>query len=433
MNTERIEILYGKGTTPVDVPVENLVKVLRVKPWPGLAEPEAAVERALQEPIGTPPLRDIAKGKKNAVVVISDVTRPVPNSIILPPILKALENSGIPRNAILILIGTGMHRPNEGQELVGLVGEKIAGAYRIENHRGTELSDHVDLGVSDEGVPLLVDRKYYEADLKITTGLIEPHLMAGYSGGRKSVVPGVCSLETMKVLHGFKMIQHELASVGRLDDNPFHLTALRHAREIGVDFIVNVTVNGKREMTGVFAGDLDQAHRAGVRELDRYVVDEVDEPVDVVVTGSGGAPLDQTFYQCVKGMVAGKDVLKKGGTIVFASHLAGGLGSASFRELVEELTTPEAMLESLKGPDYRKLDQWMLQDLCNVLLHAGEVMVYSEHMAPDLLRKALVHPIPSLNEGLHRALENHGRESARVAVMPQGPYVIARVAEAVGA
>jgi nickel-dependent lactate racemase len=264
------------------------------------------------------------------------------------------------------------------------------------------------------------------------TGLIEPHLMAGYSGGRKSVLPGVCSLETMKVMHGYKVIQHPLTTVGRLDDNPFHLTALKLTREIGVDFLVNVTVNGDREITGVYAGDLDEAHRAGVRGLNRYVIDEIDAPVDIAVTGSGGFPLDQTFYQCVKGMVATKEILKPGGTIVFASELAGGMGSPSFVELMEEFTSPEEFLASLVGPDYRKLDQWMLQDHSNILLHAGEIQVYSEHMADDLLRKTLCHPISSLNEGLDRALERHGRETARVAVMPQGPYVIAKVAEGNG-
>ena len=370
METQRIEILYGRGTTTVDVPTRNLVKVMQTKPCAALHDPESVIEQSLEVPIGMPPLSELARGRKNAVVVISDITRPVPNSIVLPPILRNLEENGISREDILILIATGMHRPNEGEELIELVGEQIARTYRIENHRGTDLSSHVDLGVSEEGVPLLVDRLYYEADLKVVTGLIEPHLMAGYSGGRKSVLPGVCSLETMKVMHGYKMIQHPLTTVGRLDDNPFHLTALKLTRQIGVDFLVNVTVNGEREITGVYSGDLDEAHRAGVRGLNRYVIDEIDAPVDIAVTGSGGFPLDQTFYQCVKGMVATKEILKPGGTIVFASHLAGGMGSPSFVELMEEFTSPEEFLASLVSPDYRKLDQWMLQDHSNILLHA---------------------------------------------------------------
>lgn len=428
MKKIRIDLAYGKETVPVHVPEKNLEKILKVHPWPPVDHPTEAVNHSLLNPIGTSPLSELAQGRRDAVVVISDITRPVPNRVILPPVLETLEQAGIPREKILILIATGMHRPNEGAELIELVGEKIAARYRVENHSGADLDAHVDLGVSEEGVPLLVDRRYLEADLKILTGLIEPHLMAGYSGGRKGVLPGVCSLETMKVMHGYKMIQHPLSVVGRLDDNPFHLTALRLTRQIGVDFIVNITLNEKRELTGVFSGDLDLAHRAGVAELEKYVVDEVDEPVDIVVGCSGGYPLDQTFYQCIKGTVAAKEILKPGGTIVFASHLGEGMGSEPFQQLVRELTTPQAFLDTLKGPDYRQLDQWMLQDHCNILLHAGEIQVFTEHLSKDWLEKALVVPIGSLDEGLERAFERHGSE-ARVAVMPQGPYVIARTLE----
>jgi len=432
MTTQRIEIAYGKGTTPVDVPIDNLRGVLTLRSWQGLPDPTGAVENALTNPIGSPPLAEIAYGRSDAVVVISDVTRPVPNKVILPPILRTLEESGIPREAITILIATGMHRPNEGEELIGMVGSEIVENYRIVNHKGDELDSHVDMGVSEDGVPLLVDRTYCDADLKIVTGLIEPHIMAGYSGGRKGVLPGVCSLETMKVMHGYRMIQNPLTSTGRLDDNPFHLTALALTRKVGVDFLLNVTINEEREITGVFAGDLDLAHRAGVKELDQYVLVELDEPVDIVVTGSGGYPLDRTFYQCIKGMVTSKNILKPGGTIVFASHLDEGMGSPAFRGLVEEMTSPENFLESIAEPDYRERDQWMLHDLCNVLLHPADVFLYTEHLEDEWLTKASVQPIRSMNEGLERAFEKHG-EQASVAAVPDGPYVMVKVAEPLGA
>ncbi len=431
MSSHRIEVAYGKGTVPIHVPDQNLVKVIRTRPWPGLSSPEDAVVKALSVPIGTPPLLDLAQGHQDAVVVVSDVTRPVPNSVILPPILHTLEVAGIPREKILILIATGMHRPNEGAELTELVGGTIASTYRVENHKGTDLASHVDMGVSEEGVPLLVDRRYHEAGLKILTGLIEPHLMAGYSGGRKAVLPGVCSLETMKVMHGYRMIQDPRTVVGRLDDNPFHLTALKLARRVGADFIVNVALNENREISGVYAGDLDQAHRAGVIELESYVVEELTEPVDIVVTSGGGFPLDQTFYQAIKGLVAAKGILKPGGTLILAADLGEGMGSPPFQELVDEMTSPEELLESLKGPDYRQLDQWMLQDHCNVLIHAGDVLVYTNHLSEDWLSKALVCKIHSLDEGLKMAFASHG-PMASVAVMPQGPYVIARIARTAG-
>jgi len=406
--TERIDLAYGKGTVPVDVPLRNLAKVLRPRPWAALPDPQRALERLLLEPIGSPPLSEIARGRSDAVVVISDITRPVPNRVILPPILHTLESAGIHRKDILILIATGMHRPNEGNELIELVGEEIAASYRVENHSGTDLESHVDLGTSEEGVPLQVDRRYVEADLKIVTGLIEPHIMAGYSGGRKGVLPGICSLETMKVMHGFRMMQHPLTTVGRVDDNPFHQTALKLVHRVGVDFLVNVTLNGRRELTGVYAGDLNDAHRAGIAELEEYVVDDIDEPVDIVVSCAGGYPLDQTFYQSIKGTLAAREILKPGGDIVLAAHLGEGMGSPSFTAQIEELQDPRETLASLKKVDYRQLDQWMLQDHCNMLLHAAETFVFSENMAPDLLKKASVKPVSSVNEGLEKALDHQG-------------------------
>jgi len=185
-----VEIAYGKKRLPVEIPEENLEKVFRVRQWPGMTAVVGEIQRSLQHPIASPPLSAIATGKRDATIVISDITRPVPNSLLLPSILQTLEAAGIAREKILILIATGMHRPNEGDELIELVGEEIARNYRVENHFGTDLESHVDLGTDDEsGVPLLVDRRYHEADLKIVTGLIEPHLIAGYSGGRKGILP----------------------------------------------------------------------------------------------------------------------------------------------------------------------------------------------------------------------------------------------------
>ena len=355
------------------------------------------------------------------------MTLPVPNPILLPPILHVLEESGIPRDALTLLIATGMHRPNEGDELIELVGKQIADHYRVENHRGTDSTSHLHLGVYD-GVPLEVDRRYCEADLKIVTGLIEPHLIAGYSGGRKSILPGICSLETMKVMHGFRMIQHERASTGILDENPFHETALQLAEQVGCDFMVNVTLNENRELTGVYSGNLNTAHRAGCHDLEKFVVDSVEEPVDIVITGSGGYPLDQTLYQAIKGMVAAKEILKPGGALVFCSDLGQGLGSSSFQELLAELDSPEQMLERLREVDYLKMDQWMLQDFCNVLIHAGEIQVRTDGLSEETLEKIHLVPIRSLDEGLHRALAFHG-PGAKVGVLPEGPYTIARVVE----
>lgn len=422
-----LAIAYGDRRIPVEVPDENLVKVFQTRPWRPLPDPESAIASALENPIGSHPLSSIAAGRSDAVVVISDITRPVPNSTLLPPILDLIECSGVPRDRILILIATGMHRPNLSDEIVELVGEEISGTYRIENHIGTDLDGHSDFGVHD-GVPLHVDRRYVEADLKVVTGLIEPHLIAGYSGGRKGIIPGLCSLETMKVLHGFRMIQHDRAAAGNIDGNPFHETALDLARKAGCDFLLNVTLNSDREITGVFAGDLDEAHRAGCASLQEFAMDCIDESVDIVLTGGGGAPLDRTLYQAIKGMIAAREILKPGGTILFAAALAEGLGSPSFRELMNSLTSPMEMLDRLAEVGYLQMDQWMVQDFCNILLHAGEIQVHTGGIPASELEGFGLVPIPSLEAGVARAMRRCGR-TAGIAALPEGPYVIAKITE----
>ena len=218
----RVKLEYGKTGLEIEVPDERIVRTLSYKDATPLTEPVADLDRLLAAPLGTPPLAELAKGRKSACILICDVTRPVPNELILTPVLRTLEASGIPRDQITILVATGLHRPNEGEEMVELVGRRIAETYRCENHFGKQLDDHVYLGDSPRGVPIWIDRRYVEADLKIATGLIEPHFMAGFSGGRKLICPGIAALETVKIWHGPKFLEHPNADNGILLGNPVH-------------------------------------------------------------------------------------------------------------------------------------------------------------------------------------------------------------------
>ena len=307
-----VTMRYGSSGRQVEFPEGNTT-VLRMRTLPALQEPSRALKASLEAPIGCAPLAELARGKRTACVVISDITRPVPNELLLNGILGVLEGYGIARDDILILIATGVHRPNLGDELVRLVGAGIAGQYRIENHYATELDQHTDLGQTSRGTRALIDRRYCEADLKITTALVEPHLMAGYSGGRKAICPGLASLETMKIMHGPGILEHPNASPGVLDGNPFHEEALEIARMAGVDFIVNMALDEARQPVGVFAGELDAAHRRACAIVSQQTRVEV-EPADIVVTSSAGAPLDATFYQAIKGPVGALSAVKPGGT-----------------------------------------------------------------------------------------------------------------------
>ncbi|HMC65544.1 MAG TPA: nickel-dependent lactate racemase, partial [Gemmataceae bacterium] len=255
----RVTLDYGRTGLDVELPDDRVVGPLAIRPAAPLANPQAAIAEALARPIGTPPLADLAHGRKNACILVCDITRPVPNKLILPPLLRTLEQQGMARKDILILIATGLHRPNEGAELEEMLGPEIIADYRIENHHGKVLEEHDYLGETPNGVPVWLDRRYLRADLKITTGLIEPHLMAGYSGGRKVICPGIAALETVKVWHGPRFLEHPKADCGILDGNPVHEENTRIAFMAGCDFIVNVCLDGQRRVTWAGAGDMIKA------------------------------------------------------------------------------------------------------------------------------------------------------------------------------
>src|SRR4051794_38405902 len=295
----RIKLDYGRSGLDVTLPDANLVGPLAIRPALPLDEPEKAILAALTNPIGSLPLAEVARGRKDACILVCDITRPVPNKLLLSPILRTLEDQGISRNRITLLIATGLHRPNEGDELVEMFGRDIVERYRIENHHGKVREEHDYLGETPNGVPVWLDSRYVRADLKITTGLIEPHLMAGYSGGRKVICPGIAGLETVRVWHGPRFLEHPRADCGILEGNPVHEENTRIAQLAGCDFIVNVCLDEKRRVTWVGAGDMIRAWEEGVRFVERVVKAPVPQPCEVAVTSCAGYPLDTTWYQAV--------------------------------------------------------------------------------------------------------------------------------------
>ncbi|MFH1266263.1 MAG: nickel-dependent lactate racemase [Planctomycetota bacterium] len=421
----RVRLEYGRTGLEVELPDRNLVKCLKHQARAPLADPSAAVCDSLARPTGTPPLAELARGRFSACVVISDVTRPVPNAILLPPILDTLQRSGIPRERILILVATGLHRPNVGEELAEMVGRPIAEAYRIENHHGQNRDEHAHLGTSPRGVPIWIDRRYVEAELKITTGLIEPHFMAGYSGGRKLVCPGLAALETIRVWHGPDFLEHPNARSGVLQENPVHEENTWIARHVGCDFITNTVLDAERRILFVVAGDMEAAFLEGVRFVEKIVTDRVPEPVDIVVTSSAGHPLDTTYYQSVKGMVAAMPIVKPGGTIILAASMTEGIGSAEFQRLFVENPTLDAFMDRILHTDYFVMDQWQLEELAKVRRKAT-VKVVTDGLPPETLERLFVQSAPSVEAAVAASLQAHG-PNATLAVIPKGPYVIAEL------
>lgn len=421
----RVTLEYGRVGLDVNLPDANVVKCLGYRSAEPLADPDRAIREALASPISSPPLAGLAKGKSSACVVISDVTRPVPNALLLPPILETLEQSGIPREEIVILVATGMHRPNLGDELEEMVGAAVARDYRIENHDGLNRDEHTFLGKSPNGVPVWIDSRYVNADLKITTGLIEPHFMAGFSGGRKLVCPGIAALETIRVWHGPKFLEHPNARVGVLKENPIHEENTWIARRAGCDFIVNTVIDAQRRILKLVAGDMEAAFHEGVDFVRSLVVDTVPEPVDIVVTSSAGYPLDTTFYQSVKGMVAAADIVKPGGTVILAASMSEGIGSEPFQRLFRENSSVGEFMHRILNSDYFVMDQWQLEELAKILRKARVVAV-TDGLPPETLGKLFVETASTVEEAVADCLGRYGAD-ATIAVVPKGPYVIAEV------
>jgi len=422
----RFKLEYGRTGLEVDLPAERIVRTLKYKDAPPLPDPVGSLEQMLAAPIGSPPLAEIARGKKTACIAICDITRPVPNKLILKPLLRTLEAAGIERQNITILVATGLHRPNLGDELVEMVGREIVDNYRIENHFGQELDQHTYLGQSPRGVPIWIDTRFVQADLKITTGLIEPHLMAGFSGGRKLICPGIAALETVKVWHGPEFLEHPNADCGILEGNPVHEENTWIARRTGCDFIVNVVIDSERRPLKWVAGDMEAAFLEGVQFVKEVVRDTVEQPVEIVVTSCAGYPLDTTFYQSVKGMTGALPIVKQGGTIIVAASLSEGIGSPQFEQLFREHANLEVFVERILGKDYFMMDQWQLEELAKVRRKAKVKMVTSG-LAPAILSGLFVEPAASVEAAVAASLAEYG-ESARIAVIPKGPYVLAQVA-----
>jgi nickel-dependent lactate racemase len=423
----RLTLDYGRTGLDVTLPDDRVIGPLALRPAAPVPDPVAVISASLHNPIGTRPLAEIARGRKNACILVCDITRPVPNKLILPPVLKTLEAAGLACRDILILVATGLHRPNEGTELEELVGADIVRTYRCENHHGKVKEEHDYLGTTPNGVPVWLDSRYLRADLKITTGLIEPHLMAGYSGGRKVICPGIAGLETVKVWHGPKFLEHPKADSGILDGNPVHEENTRIALMAGCDFIINVCMDGERRVTWVGAGDMIRAWQDGVRFIEGVVKAPVSEPVDVVVTSCAGYPLDTTWYQAVKGLTGAMPIVKKGGTIIMAASLSEGLGSPEFQRLLAENTDLDQFKRKILGGDYFVMDQWQLEEFAKVVAHC-RVKVISDGISAEMLRQCHVEPAETVERAVADSLREYG-PAARVAVIPKGPYVLPYVAK----
>ena len=424
-----IHLDYGRTGLDVELPSENVVGVLDLTPAQPLGDPAGAVRAAISRPLGTRPLTEIARGRGNACIVVCDITRPVPNATVLPPLLAALADGGIPAERVTILVATGTHRPNTGDELGTILGEAVrTSGCRVVNHVCTDEGSLRRVGTTSGGVPVALNTHYLDADLRITCGLIEPHFMAGYSGGRKMVMPGIASLSAIQDWHSPRFLEHPNATNGITRGNPVHEENTRIACLAPPDMIVDVVLDTARRVTGVFAGEMVQAWEAGVAFVEAHVRAPVPEPVDIVVTTSAGWPLDLTYYQTVKGMVGALPIVKPGGHIIIASACAEGIGGPDFSRTLLGTRDLQSLVRAMQQPDWEPIpDQWQVEELAKATRN-NPVVCVSEGISDDVMGRLFAAPAPTVEAAVSDALAVHG-PGATVAVIPKGPYVIPYIAQ----
>ncbi len=415
----------------MDLPEGFCYQVLEARSAVPLADQAAAIERALDSPSAGQSLRQLATGKKSAAISVCDITRPAPNRAVLPPLLARLEAAGMAREAITILIATGLHRPASQEEIREICGEGVAGRYRVVNHHAREISEHRYLGDTASGTPVFIDERFVAADLHITLGFIEPHLMLGFSGGRKLIAPGLAHERTIKVLHSSKFMRDARAVEGSIEDNPLHRELLEIARMARHDFVVDAALargTGQRPIAALFSGEPLAAHRQGVRFVSEVMLETLDEPVDAVVTTSAGYPLDLTFYQSAKGITAASHIVKPGGKILLLAECAEGPGGPEFSEMLAKYPSDSGFMNAIEGAPVI-VDQWQLEKLALVTTKAD--VVYYVPGLPHKYHASLWGKACATPEEAVGALTSSLPRNARIALIPEGPYVLAQVGQAV--
>ncbi len=424
-------IAYGRRRLKLRLP-DTARELVASAPAP-LARPGEAILNALRRPLGTAPLRELAAGRRHACIVVADITRPVPYRLLLPPLLAELEGRV---GRVTILVATGTHRASTPDEKLEMFGPEVVEHYEIVDHDSRDPSQLVALGRrTSSGTQVWLNRLYLEADLRVLTGLVEPHFMAGYSGGRKTLCPGLADLRTIQKFHGPGFLEDPRAASGILDGNPCHREAREVAQIAGAEFTLNVALDLQRRLVGVFAGGLDAAFEAAVAKVDGYCRAELPEPADIVVTSGGGHPLDKTFYQTVKGMVNALPAVRPGGAVLIASACSEGIGNREYAELMFGYDgRHEQFLRDITARDEVEQDQWEFEEQCKVLARVGVegLVVCTDGIERSVLTRLSVTPAAALcKEGepelqLQGALDEllRRRPGARVAAIPDGPYLI---------
>lgn len=421
----QLELLYGDGKQTLRLPDSIDATVIRKPVMPRIEFSSEAVHEALNNPVEAPKLTDAARGAATACIAICDITRPVPNHVFLRPLVETLVKSGVPADGITILIATGLHRPNLGNELERLIGDPwVLENVRIINHDAQDDDSHVHLGTtSTRGTVVRLNRWFVEADVRIATGLVEPHFMAGFSGGRKVIAPGLAHVETITTFHNAQFMSHPLADSCILKGNPLHQEQLEIVRMLGGAFAVNTVIDEDRHLSFMNFGEIVASHQEAVDFVRRYCEVRVSRRFPTVVTSAAGAPLDRTYYQTIKGMVCAKDILEPGGDLIIASSCTEGLGSSEFAEAQQRLLRlgPDRFVSDILTRSHAAIDEWQTQ-MQTKPMKIGTIHLVTDGLNPNDRELTGVTVSDCLQQAVDRSLQRS--QSTQVAVIPEGPYVI---------
>jgi len=419
----KVALPYGKSTLTVEVPDENLMRIGFTSELRVVKNARAEITERLRKPIGTRPLSSLVGRGKKVAVIVDDYTRPCPDNILLPVILEELSRTGVRKEDVKIISATGLHPPHP-DKLEEVVGREVLEEYDVVYHDAEE-PEMTSFGRTPRGVSVRVNRLVGEADFKMSTGLIEPHFFAGFSGGRKSIMPGVSAKESIFGNHGYRMIDDPRARAGILEGNPVHEDAVEHANRAGLNLIINVILNRDRRIGKIVVGEPTKAHEIGV-EVDRKIVGvRFERKADVTITTNSGYPLDLDLYQTVKGIETASTITRNGGCIIVASECSNGIGPEKFRKTHIEARSPDEILSNIReeGPFEA---QWQNQILARVQKNHKIYLVSS--IQNRVVEEFMIEPADSVESALDEALREAGR-TAKIAVLPEGPAALPMLVE----
>lgn len=420
-----IELQYGKKGLLLQLPVNCKPTVIRKPKMPIIKDSQAAVAESLAKATNSLSLLELAKKSKSASIVICDITRPVPNHLFLRPMIETMISAGIKKEKICILVATGLHRPNLGEELKELINDNwVIENIKIINHNARDASEMRDLGVtSTRKTPVKINKNFIDADLKIVTGLVEPHFMAGYSGGRKVIAPGIAHEDTIRTFHNHKFVDDPFASPCNFEKNPLHEEQLEIVKKIGQVFAFNTVIDEERNLSFVSFGHILDSHMAAVNYVRKYAEVPISRKFKTIVSSSAGYPLDKTFYQTVKSMVTALDILEKGGDLIIVSECSEGIGSHEFKASQNRLVTKgvHSFLKEISQQKLASIDEWQTQMQTKAML-IGNVFIYATGIKKEDYSYTGVTRIDNLTDAIAKSMLKN--QSSEVAIIPEGPYVV---------